>query len=275
MNRSFFIVALIALSLLTSNLFAVSIQTRLDKLEERVDTVEKTNLGNNAEVAQSLTRVEQLREEFQGIKGSIEANSHIIKSQSGDTQRYYKDLEFRIQAIEDKMELFQTLIMKAVASISPKTADEGKLYQKGLDQIAEGNYLAAIGTFKSFNKNYSKSTLTDNAQFWIGDCYFAMRDFQKAIKEHQELISKYPKSKKASEAALKQGYSFYELAMYDEAKVFLNKVVADYPNTESAANAKEKLNLIKSKESEKPEEVTPVTPVAPSAPAEGESTLTY
>lgn len=223
------------------------VKDRIDSLENSIKQFQADSVARNQKVASALETVERIKQEYQSILGTLEANSHMIQQQMAEIQRLKRDLYDRMNAIDDRLEIYDQQITKAVSKISPASANETEAYQKGLDQVQKGDFLTAVASFRSFLRNYPKSDLSDNAQYWIGECYFALKDYPKAIKEFQSLIEKYPKSAKAPSAILKQGYAFIELGMYEDGKTFLNKVINGYPSTEEASRAREKLNRVDQK----------------------------
>lgn len=242
-----FIFNLVILLLLSSSLpplHAKSLHTRMSELEKRVTLIEQTGFRHNAQLAKAIAQYEQIMAEFKSIKGTLEANSHLIKEQTKMANKLYKDLELRIQAIEEQLNILQEQIEQTVAVISKKIANEAKAYKKALHFAQQSAYLAAITAFETFIKKYPNSSFNDDAQFWIGECYYRLRQFRKAIKQYQKLIDNYPESKKLPEALLKQGYAFYELGKIDEAKLFLNKVITKYQDTPQAQQATAKLQLL-------------------------------
>jgi tol-pal system protein YbgF len=83
--------------------------------------------------------------------------------------------------------------------------------------------------------------LADNAQFWLGECYYAEKSYGEAIAAYEKTIKEHPKSDKVSSAMLKQGMAFLELGDNTAGKILLKKVVKEYPHSNQAKIAKSKL----------------------------------
>jgi tol-pal system protein YbgF len=121
----------------------------------------------------------------------------------------------------------------------PSSAEEH--YDNALQLFRSGQYEAAKNAFKSYLQGYPKSDLADNAQFWLGECYYAEKSYGEAIAAYEKTIKEYPKSDKVSSAMLKQGMAFLELGDSTAGKILLKKVAKDYPNSNQAKIAKSKL----------------------------------
>lgn len=223
------------------------LNTRLTALEKTIHAMQNDSVARNEKVASSLSGMDQIRQDYQSVVGSIDGNSHQIKMLQDELNRLKRDIADRMSAIEERLQIYDMQISKAVAKIAPQSLTESDNYQKGLDQVHGSEFLSAVASFRSFLKSYPKSELSDNAQYWIGECYYAMKDYAKAIKEFQLVVDRYPKSEKVPGAILKQGFSFVELGMPEEGKAFLNKVIKDYPGSEEALHAKEKMDKIDKK----------------------------
>ena len=99
--------------------------------------------------------------------------------------------------------------------------------------------------FKKFINLFPNHDLADNAQYWIGEAYYAEKEYERAVIELNEVIKKYPKGDKVAASMVKQGMAFYELGNKKEAKLLLERVKTKYPNTEEASIAKKKLEEMK------------------------------
>lgn len=114
-------------------------------------------------------------------------------------------------------------------------------YGNALNLFRIGQYDGAREGFQSYLERYPKSALADNAQFWLGECYYAEKSYGEAIAAYEKTIKDYPKSDKVSSAMLKQGMAFIELGDSTAGKILLKKVVKEYPSSNQAKIAKSKL----------------------------------
>ncbi|MGH7834276.1 MAG: tol-pal system protein YbgF, partial [Candidatus Binatia bacterium] len=97
-----------------------------------------------------------------------------------------------------------------------------------------------------FLKNNPNSELADNAQYWIGECHYALKEFDQAILEFDAVRRKYPNGDKVPAALLKQGFAFAELGDRVDARLILQEVIERYPLSAEATKAKERLKTLRS-----------------------------
>ncbi|MEK7342047.1 MAG: tol-pal system protein YbgF, partial [Candidatus Binatota bacterium] len=108
------------------------------------------------------------------------------------------------------------------------------------------DYRVAIARFKEFIKKHPQSEYADNAQYWIGESHYALREFDQAILEFDAVRRKYPKGDKVPAALLKQGFAFAELGDKVDARLILRELTDKYPQSPEAAKAKQKLKALES-----------------------------
>ena len=109
----------------------------------------------------------------------------------------------------------------------------------------EAKYEKSREAFENFLKQYPDTEFSDNAQFWIGECYYFEKKYEKAIVEYEKVTKSFPEGNKVPYALLKQGLSFLKLGDKASAKLLLQQVIKDYPNTSQARIARARLLEIK------------------------------
>lgn len=105
----------------------------------------------------------------------------------------------------------------------------------------------SIPLFRAFLKDYPNSALASSAQYWVGEALYAEKDYKAAADEFLVVLKDHKGSDKAPGAALKLGYSFYELKEWEKARKTLEDVIAFFPNeAETVQKAQERLDRMKS-----------------------------
>ena len=111
------------------------------------------------------------------------------------------------------------------------------LYRSALDNFTRENYPAAILEFQEFVANHSDH----DAQYWIGECYYAQKDFALAAVEFDKVEKHFGSGNKVAAALLKKGLALRELGRNEEALAALEAVAARYPTADEAAIANKRL----------------------------------
>lgn len=114
-------------------------------------------------------------------------------------------------------------------------------YQRAFQLLKGAQYSQALAAFTQFLADYPDSAFSDNAQYWLAETHYVMRDYAAAIEAYQALLGAYPDSQKIAHAWLKIGYSQAELGQDALARETLEKVITLYPGTTVARLADERL----------------------------------
>ena len=223
-------------------------------------------------LADSRAEVTEIREQIQQIRGNIDSLRRDLSATSTravrreDEEKALRDrldkLTFKINFIENFLgigkkegapEAAAEKNGKPPASPPPskepagksKPSDKESLYAAAYELFREGKYEKSREGFESFLKQYPNTEFSDNAQFWIGECYYFEKKYEKAIIEYDKVVKNFPEGSKVPYALLKQGLSFLQLGDKASAKLLLQQVIKDYPNTSQARIARTRLAEIK------------------------------
>jgi tol-pal system protein YbgF len=131
-----------------------------------------------------------------------------------------------------------------VVNLTLPSGSEQEAYDAAFNNLREGQYDQAISGFEGFLTTYPKSMLAANAHYWLGETYYAVRDYPKAKDTFLQLGAEYPKSDKLPEAMLKLGYVYDVLGDRVKARQVLEKLIETYPNSAASAQAQEHLRSI-------------------------------
>ncbi len=137
------------------------------------------------------------------------------------------------------------------APTAPVTAGTPQqMYDAALLLLKSGHYKEAREGFEKFQEKYPDDTLSDNAQYWIGELHMVQKQHREALLAFGKVISKWPTSTKVPDSLLKIGYAFQELGDLANARVSLTKLINDYPDAKATPMARQRLQEIVQKEKE-------------------------
>jgi len=121
----------------------------------------------------------------------------------------------------------------------PPSAD--LLYSNGLRDLNGKKYDLATQEFTDYMKFYATTDLASNAQFYLGEIFFAQQQYDHAIDAYSKVIDNYPKSFKLAPAHLKRALALISLGEKASGVSELRMVVKTYPGTDEERRAKAKL----------------------------------
>jgi tol-pal system protein YbgF len=116
-----------------------------------------------------------------------------------------------------------------------------RLYRRSYEALRQGKHDEAAEGFREFLQRYAGHDLADNAQYWLGECYYDSKDFRSAVREFRRVVERFPHGNKTPDALLKVGYSYLALGDTDAGKQTLEQLVRSYPRHETAVLATARL----------------------------------
>jgi tol-pal system protein YbgF len=128
----------------------------------------------------------------------------------------------------------------AVEHAAP-AAEPLALYKSAYDDLRAGRHDAAERGFRDFVRRFPHHDYADNAQYWLGECFYDQKRYDKAAPEFKSVLARWPTGNKAPDAMLKLGFSLIALGDVDKGGRVLREVPATYPRTEAARLASERL----------------------------------
>jgi tol-pal system protein YbgF len=107
-------------------------------------------------------------------------------------------------------------------------------YEYATSLLQKGSYAEAEVALKTFVQEHPNDALAGNAQYWIGETYYARKDFKNAAVAFAEGYQKYPNSPKAADNLLKLGMSLGLSGQNQNACVALKQLDKKFPDASGA-----------------------------------------
>ncbi len=95
--------------------------------------------------------------------------------------------------------------------------------------LQDGDYAGAEKAFKTFVQRNPQHVLAGNAQYWLGETYYARRDYQNAMAAFAEGYKVYKTSPKGPDNLLKLGITLAALNRKSDACAVFARFNQDYP----------------------------------------------
>jgi tol-pal system protein YbgF len=227
---------------------------RLENLQTEVRTL-GTGIEEYREFSKKTPKeMDRLKENIALRTKALEDKEKISDEKDKNLEERIKGIEERLKGLEGKIGQLATKQLEIEGSLRGKEASveskgvatrTGDLYKDAYETYQKGDYEGSRRKFEAFLKQYPNTELSDNAQFWIGETYYAKKDYEKAILEYEKAIAKYPEGDKVPSALLKQALAFLELGDKTNGRNLLKRVMERYPQSEQADMAKKRLEAIK------------------------------
>ena len=113
-------------------------------------------------------------------------------------------------------------------------------YIESLSHYQNGEWNASLDKFQFLIQVDSNHDLAENCQYWIGEVYYALKDFRRSIKEFEKVFT-FPGTNKSDDAQFKLGLCYVNIGQIDKAKQEFENLLEFYPNSEYYKRSQEYL----------------------------------
>lgn len=200
----------------------VEVGTRLDNKSDKTSTLELVN------------QHEQVMSELANLRGRLEVLTNDLAGALKRQKDLYVDMDARIRKLEPR-----AVTIDGKQSVVDQT--EQKAYDAALLLFKAGDYKAAAQALTDFVRVYPESAYAANAQYWLGNTFYAQKDCKGAILAQHVVVKAYPESARAADAMLNIAVCQDELKAAPNARKTLTDLITKYPDSDAAVVARDRL----------------------------------
>ncbi len=186
--------------------------------------------------------------------------TEALKAQADDLQDRLKQIETRLASLEGGLRTVpakpegpagELSRQSKPAAITPRpeptplpgTPDISptSAYNLAYNDYLNGRYELAVSGFQRFLQDFPSTSLAPNAQYWLGESYYGLKDHVRAMQAFEKVVTDHPNSEKVAAALFKLGLAASETGNASKAREYLKRVLQDFKDTNEAKLAKGKL----------------------------------
>ncbi|MGB5092797.1 MAG: tol-pal system protein YbgF [Parvibaculum sp.] len=233
--------------------------------------------GDPASAAATQNRLSELEDQIRVLTGRIEEVSHQVDQNHQDLVNFKADTELRFQDLQSGGGAGMASAAGAAptgagspdqppsasgtlgsvhsdpASASANAAAAARTgpvlpngtaqvqYDYAIDLLKRGQFDQARDGFKEFLTLHPKDPLAGNAQYWLGETYYAQGDYKNAADSFLKGYTTYSTSSKAPDSLLKLGMTLKALNQKDAACATFGELGRRFPQASPAVVARNKL----------------------------------
>jgi TolA-binding protein len=209
------------------------------KQEEKLGLLSSEDLAAAANQPVDAKKVKKLEKEVSGLKSELNQKNLLIS-----------DLKAQVQLQKDRISNVENSSYSpsaaggysvSVGDVSPEEYEQK--YQEGYDLFNAREYAASVQIFESLLASSVNHNLSDNAQYWIGECHYAMRQYDKAIMDFEKVFT-FPKSNKLDDAQFKLGLCYIRKGENQKAREEFQRLLDVYPKSEYLSRAESHISSL-------------------------------
>ena len=187
-------------------------------------------------------RLNQLQQAISLLTGQIEQLQYRNNQLQQQLEKMQADYEFRLEQVEKgggrpggaaparpPAPSTAAAPPPAAAGAAGAAGAADQVYNDAFKKLQDGDYAGAEKGFKAFVQRYPQHTLAGNAQYWLGETFYARRDYQNAMTAFAEGYKAYKASPKGPDNLLKLGVTLATLGRKPDACAIFARFAQDYP----------------------------------------------
>ena len=215
-------------ALLSSNAWAIFSD---DEARKAILEMRKSVQASQGAILDLQNQIEKLRTENAQLRGQIESLQKQTDDLTKNQKTYYQDLDNRLTRFEP-----QTIEVEGVTGVAQP--GERSAYEEALNAFQNNQIKKADSDLTAFIRKYPSSPYLPLALFWSGNTKYALKDYNGSINQLQTLITRFPGHQRVPAAMLTLGNANLESGKKAVAKKVLSDLIAKYPDSEAAKEAK-------------------------------------
>ncbi len=177
--------------------------------------------------------VRELQEKIRRLERELAEKEVVIADLRNDLEEKDRRLTMlQTQALAGKSSAPQPTASAGGADVSAASGGSFKArYDRALSLYKARRYKDAIAAFSELLAENPNHSLSDNCQYWIGEAYYGLGNYEQAIAEFEKVYS-YPNSNKLDDAIIKLGVTYLKLGNREAARSQFEQLIANYPKSE-------------------------------------------
>ncbi len=223
------------------------LRSGLDSLRTTVDTLTVRNDVAYRVLAETRQDVHEQRETLLATRATANA-----------TQRQTADVLDRLEGkIDDVMAKFRIQSERAGSGTAPAappstapgvpggmpassgaTPQPAEMFDQATADLTQGRYAMALQGYRDLLRTHPSADLADDAQYGVGECFFAQAAYDSAVVEYARVDARWPKGNKASAALYRVSLCQERLGRGAESKKTLEDLLKRFPNSSEATLAR-------------------------------------
>jgi tol-pal system protein YbgF len=219
----------------------------LQEMEMRMQEMSAQSMRSNADLA---AQVGQLQEQMEALHASLELTTRQLQSISQELAASRARISTGAilppvtAAADPSGSTTQAPPAGSAGASASAASTPEELYRSAYEDYMRGNYDLASQGFRDYLERWPTTELSDNALYWIGECFDAQGETEEALGIFSQVLEDYPTSDKAAAAQLKKGLLYLKMNDQAQGVVHLQYVVYEYPGTREADLARERLRSL-------------------------------
>ena len=196
------------------------LQRKLYQAPETAAPVQPANLPSN--IDEFYAQMDIQNQVIPELTQKVEQLQFDLTTLGTKMDRINQDVDFRLSELG-------TQKPTEPAPVEIKKGSDKEAYDAAYGLLKAGNYEGAEQAFLKFMTDYPTSTYLGNANYWLGESYYARGQYAEAAGLFADGFTKYKDNTKAPDNMLKLGLTMKNLGKKSEACTAFKGLASEFP----------------------------------------------
>ncbi|MBI4061340.1 MAG: tetratricopeptide repeat protein [Elusimicrobia bacterium] len=212
-----------------------------EEVKTQVEELKKTVGSLQANQADLSVSIKQLREELSAYTETVKSSQGDMSKLSAKLDELGAQLSGKVAALGQTISKVQSEGLeeqKAALAEAKRESGATDVFYTAEKRLQAKDHAQAAKGFEQYLRDFPAGSLVDVATYDLGLAYYGLRSWEKAGRQFAVVLDKYPKSGQTPGARLHYALSLINLKKGgDEARAYLESVLADFPKSAEAKEA--------------------------------------
>lgn len=219
---------------------------QIKEQEARVQKLQDTIQQQTRSMLDLQSQIDAMNAEIRKLRGQNEETAHGLQDAEKRQKDFYVDLDTRVRHFESEEQAAKTAAASAAIATVPVAETSGPVsddhaFAAAYGLFQAGKHADAVKSFQDFLRKYPDSIHVPNANYYLGNAQFAVKNYRGALDTYQGLLKAYPDTPIAADVLFKIVESLHALKHDVAARKTLKILIAKYPSSKAAAKARKLL----------------------------------
>ena len=214
---------------------------KVESVQNMADGVKRAS-EDSAQMQRSLldlqNQLEVLRTELAKLRGQDEQTARDV----AEVQHRQKDAA---QSLDERLRKLEPSRVAVDGREFMAEIAEKREYEAALGVFRKGDFVNEQVAFVSFLNRYATTGYRSSALFWLGNAQYATKEYKEALASFRALIAHDAEHMRVPESVLAIANSQIEMKDNKAARKTLEELLVNYPDSEAAVAAKDRLARFK------------------------------
>lgn len=218
-----------------------AVDSRINTVDGKLGTVDSKISGFDGKISGFDSKISG----FDGKISSVENKIGSVESKLGAFESKLGAVDNRVGAVDNRLVAVEPILVTVDGVEFRADPAHKRSFDTAIDSFRNGDFRQAAVQLSVMRDRFPDSPYAPSVLFWYASAQYALREFKSAIASYGSFLTAHAKHPRAADARLNLGLSQADAGDRVAARKSLQMVVDQFPESNAAVVAKERLSRLK------------------------------